>query len=79
MLFHHAPERTDAQIDELLKFHREQQARVGSKLAIHAASEGMEVELDRSGVVAISAVPAGPAPAVPVAGTLGSSEVPPWR
>ncbi len=76
MLFHHAPERTDAQIDELLKFHREQQARVGSKLAIHAASEGMEVDLDRTGVVAISAVPA---PAAAVGGTLGSSEVPPWR
>lgn len=75
MLFHHAPERTDAQIDALLAYHREQQARAGSSLAIYAASEGMEVELDRTGVAAISAV------APPASSTSGPrlSEVPSWK
>ena len=57
MLFHHAPERTDTQIDELLARHRAQQASEHKKLIIHAAYEGMEVEVTRAGLGAISPQP----------------------
>lgn len=50
MLFHHSPDRTDAQIDEILGVHRAQQVRDGSRLIIHAAYEGMEVDLTRHGM-----------------------------
>jgi ribonuclease BN (tRNA processing enzyme) len=60
MLFHHAPERTDQQIDTLLHQHRAQQAEVGSKLEIYAAYEGMEFEITKRGLGPIA-----PAPSVP--------------
>jgi phosphoribosyl 1,2-cyclic phosphodiesterase len=44
VLFHHAPERTDAQIDELLEQHR----LVTPDLSLYAAAEGMEFELSGS-------------------------------
>jgi len=50
MLYHHAPERTDAQIDELLAYHRGQMQQEGSRLDLHAAFEGMEVDLSRHGM-----------------------------
>jgi hypothetical protein len=77
MLFHHAPERTDAQIDQLLDYHREQQVRDGSRLAIHAASEGMEVELSRAGVVSITTAP--PSPSSRSAHNLNTGEDPSWK
>lgn len=72
MLFHHAPERTDDQLDDLLARHRAQQANEGSPLAIYAAYEGMELDLTRSGLGEIM-----PAPMVPVrSGTTISSKPP---
>jgi len=53
MLFHHAPERTDDQIDSLLRQHRSEQERSGSGLIVHAAFEGMEVDIQRGGYVAV--------------------------
>ncbi len=47
MLFHHAPERTDDQIDELLRQHREGIAERKLRLSLHAAAEGMEIDLSR--------------------------------
>jgi phosphoribosyl 1,2-cyclic phosphodiesterase len=44
MLFHHAPERTDDQIDELLARHR----KATPDLELLAASEGLEITLDAS-------------------------------
>lgn len=60
MLFHHAPERTDQQIDDLLTHHRAQQAEAGNKLEIYAAYEGMEFEITKNGLG-----PMAPAPLVP--------------
>ena len=77
MLFHHAPERTDSQIDELLAYHRYELLRAGSPLIIHAASEGMEVELDRTGVVSISSV--APVPSSVSARRLNPSAGPTWK
>jgi phosphoribosyl 1,2-cyclic phosphodiesterase len=61
MLFHHAPERTDQQIDDLLAQHRSSLQASGDKLKIYAAYEGMEFDIARSGLGAIQ-----PAPATPV-------------
>jgi phosphoribosyl 1,2-cyclic phosphodiesterase len=44
VLFHHAPERTDAEIDTILAETREAQRRDGGKLDIVAAYEGLEIE-----------------------------------
>lgn len=63
MLFHHAPERTDHQLDELLAQHRIQQQSIGSALQIHAAYEGMEFDVTSAGVG-----PVLPAPIVPIRG-----------
>ncbi len=41
VLFHHAPERTDDQIDEMLAYHRKQT----TDLELVAAAEGMELSL----------------------------------
>jgi hypothetical protein len=41
VLFHHAPERTDDQIDELLAYHRKQTP----DLDLVAAAEGMELSV----------------------------------
>jgi phosphoribosyl 1,2-cyclic phosphodiesterase len=76
MLFHHAPERTDAQIDELLAHHRQEQERAGSPLALHAASEGMKVELLRGGQASISTMPVTHSSS---SGRHLSSEVRPWK
>jgi hypothetical protein len=64
MLFHHAPERTDQQIDDLLAQHRASQTAQGSKLVIHAAYEGMEFDVTSQGLG-----PVEPAPLVPVRAT----------
>jgi phosphoribosyl 1,2-cyclic phosphodiesterase len=61
MLFHHAPERTDQQIDELLASHRAQQEGSRSPLLLHAAYEGMEFDITRSGIGPIQ-----PAPTMPI-------------
>jgi ribonuclease BN (tRNA processing enzyme) len=50
VLFHHAPERTDDQIDSLLDYHR----RSTPDLNIHAASEGMELDLAGSSEVIVN-------------------------
>lgn len=52
MLYHHAPERTDQQIDELLARHRAQIAADShaAPLALHAAYEGLEVGVMRGGI-----------------------------
>ncbi|HNO69675.1 MAG TPA: MBL fold metallo-hydrolase, partial [Pseudomonadota bacterium] len=50
MLYHHSPDRSDAQIDELLGQHRHQLARDGARLELHAAYEGMEVDLGKHGM-----------------------------
>ena len=50
MLYHHAPDRTDAQLDELLAQHRQQLHRDGSRLELHAAFEGMEIDLSQHGM-----------------------------
>lgn len=72
MLFHHAPERTDDQLDELLARHRAQQAAEGGKLALFAAYEGMEIDLTSSGLGEVL-----PAPSTPVrSGTAISSNPP---
>lgn len=60
MLFHHAPERTDEQLDALLDQHRAEIAKSGKRLAIHAAYEGLEVDLSRGGVGEIPLVPSVP-------------------
>ena len=44
-LFHHAPERSDAEIDTILADTRAGAAKAGRKLDIVAAYEGLEVEL----------------------------------
>jgi len=50
VLFHHAPERTDDQIDALLHYHR----KATPDLEIHAASEGMELDLSGSSEVKVT-------------------------
>lgn len=50
MLYHHSPDRTDAQLDDLLGQHREQLHRDGTPLDLHAAFEGMEVDLSPHGL-----------------------------
>jgi ribonuclease BN (tRNA processing enzyme) len=45
VLFHHAPERTDDQIDELLAYHRKQTP----DLDLVAAAEGMELSVGNGG------------------------------
>ncbi len=50
MLYHHSPDRSDAQIDELLATHRQQLHRDGARLELHAAFEGMELELNKHGM-----------------------------
>ncbi len=64
MLFHHAPERTDQQIDELLAHHRAQQAATGKPMVIHAAYEGMEFDITSAGLGPIA-----PAPLIPMRST----------
>jgi phosphoribosyl 1,2-cyclic phosphodiesterase len=46
-LFHHAPERTDAEIDTILGSTRSAAAATGSALEVIAAYEGLEVDLAR--------------------------------
>ena len=46
-LFHHAPERTDAEIDTILADTRAAAAKGSRKLDIVAAYEGLEVELGK--------------------------------
>ncbi|MCS6914046.1 MAG: MBL fold metallo-hydrolase [Myxococcales bacterium] len=43
VLFHHAPERTDSQIDALLQQHRAEVARRKLPLVLYAAAEGLEL------------------------------------
>ena len=50
MLYHHSPDRTDAQIDEILAHHRSQMHREGNRIELNAAFEGMEVDLSRHGM-----------------------------
>lgn len=50
MLFHHSPDRTDDQLDALLCQHREQLRHEHSPLELHAASEGLEVDLTEHGM-----------------------------
>jgi len=50
MLYHHSPDRTDAQIDEILAHHRSQLHRDGNRIELNAAFEGMEVDLSRHGM-----------------------------
>ena len=45
VLFHHAPDRTDAQLDECLDRCRRAVARRGARLAVLAASEGMTLSV----------------------------------
>ena len=47
-LFHHAPERTDGEIDAILDTTRATAAEGGGKLAVMAAYEGLDLELGRS-------------------------------
>ena len=46
-LFHHAPERTDAEVDAILAETRAGAAKTAPKLDIVAAYEGLEVEVGR--------------------------------
>jgi phosphoribosyl 1,2-cyclic phosphodiesterase len=48
VLFHHAPERTDAEIDGILADTRRLAARQGGALEVMAAYEGLDVELGQS-------------------------------
>jgi phosphoribosyl 1,2-cyclic phosphodiesterase len=48
VLFHHAPERTDAEIDGILAETKSLAARDGGALEVMAAYEGLDVELGRS-------------------------------
>ncbi len=50
MLFHHAPERTDEQIDALLAAHQARLAEDRSALVLHAAAEGTDLVIGRGGV-----------------------------
>jgi ribonuclease BN (tRNA processing enzyme) len=47
VLFHHAPERTDAEVDAILGQTRAQAASGATGLEVSAAFEGLEVELGR--------------------------------
>jgi ribonuclease BN (tRNA processing enzyme) len=47
-LFHHAPERSDTEVDVMLADARDIVARSGTKLSVVAAFEGMDLELGRS-------------------------------
>jgi ribonuclease BN (tRNA processing enzyme) len=42
-LYHHAPERTDAEVDEILRETRALVERDGGKLSVTAAFEGLEL------------------------------------
>ncbi len=64
MLFHHAPDRTDQQIDTLLAHHRAQLEADKNPLIIHAAYEGLDFEVSRHGLG-----PVAPAPLVPIRAT----------
>jgi len=46
-LFHHAPDRSDAEVDTLLEGARKQARPVAKKLAIVAAFEGMDFSLGK--------------------------------
>jgi ribonuclease BN (tRNA processing enzyme) len=48
VLFHHAPERTDAEVDAILGETRAAAAKGAAGLDVSAAFEGLEVELGRS-------------------------------
>jgi len=48
-LFHHAPERSDAEVDTILDETRAQAAEIGLDLDIMAACEGLDVDLDHRG------------------------------
>ena len=47
-LFHHAPERTDNEIDAILASTRDVVSADGGKLAVVAAYEGLELDLGRT-------------------------------
>jgi phosphoribosyl 1,2-cyclic phosphodiesterase len=47
-LYHHAPERSDAEVDGILADARDQVARMGAKLTVMAAFEGLDLELGKS-------------------------------
>jgi hypothetical protein len=46
-LFHHDPDHDDAHVSKMLAGARQQAAAAGSKIAIDAAREGLEMILDR--------------------------------
>jgi phosphoribosyl 1,2-cyclic phosphodiesterase len=45
VLFHHSPDRTDAEIDALVADHRDELLQHNSPLRIDAAYEGMTIQL----------------------------------